>query len=150
MRRPDRLEMVNTGKKRNGKRSMALLYPNPPIHLGHQAAWTPVRGNSCEWASGFEAQHYSDSWARMTSDFDLTKSLTAHTAAGRQVITLPCGAAQSSSRPSAITALPVPGQRWSGPDPFPARHSPVLSQYHNDGSQEKGLEHRFRATCSRA
>ena len=36
--------------------------------------------NSCEWASWFKAQHYSDSWARMPSDFDLSKWLTAHTA----------------------------------------------------------------------
>ena len=36
--------------------------------------------NSFEWASWFKAQHYSDSWARMPSDFDLSKWLTAHTA----------------------------------------------------------------------
>ena len=36
--------------------------------------------NSCEWASWFKAQHYSDSWARMPSDFELSKWLTAHTA----------------------------------------------------------------------
>ena len=36
--------------------------------------------DSCEWASWFKAQHYSDSWARMPSDFDLSKWLTAHTA----------------------------------------------------------------------
>ena len=36
--------------------------------------------NSCEWASWFKAQHYSDSWARMPSDFDLSKWLTSHTA----------------------------------------------------------------------
>ena len=37
-------------------------------------------GSSCEWASWFKAQHYSDSWTRMASDFDLSKWLTAHTA----------------------------------------------------------------------
>ena len=36
--------------------------------------------SSCEWASWFKAQHYSDSWARMPSDFDLTKWLVNHTA----------------------------------------------------------------------
>ena len=36
--------------------------------------------SSCEWASWFKAQHDGDSWARMPSDFDLTKCLTDHTA----------------------------------------------------------------------
>ncbi len=59
---------------------MAQLRANGPYIW---VTWLPklLSGlNSCEWASWFKAQHYSDSWARMPSDFDLSKWLTAHTA----------------------------------------------------------------------
>ena len=59
---------------------MAQLRANGPYIW---VTWLPklLSGQtSCEWASWFKAQHYSDSWTRMPSDFDLTRWLTAHTA----------------------------------------------------------------------
>ncbi len=59
---------------------MAQLRANGPYIW---VTWLPrlLSGQtSCEWASWFKAQHYSDSWIRMPSDFDLTKWLTNHTA----------------------------------------------------------------------
>ena len=59
---------------------MALLRTNGPYIW---VTWLPrlLSGeSSCEWASWFKAQHESFSWLRMTSDFDLVKWLTDHTA----------------------------------------------------------------------
>ena len=56
---------------------MAQLRANGPYIW---VTWLPklLSGQtSCEWASWFKAQHYSDSWTRMP---DLTRWLTAHTA----------------------------------------------------------------------
>ena len=59
---------------------MAQLRANGPYIW---VTWLPrllTGGSSCEWESWFKAQHYSDSWTRMPSDFDLSKWLTTHTA----------------------------------------------------------------------
>ena len=50
------------------------------LHLGHLAAQVTLRADLLRVGqSWFKAQHYSDSWTRMPSDFDLTKWLTNHT-----------------------------------------------------------------------
>ena len=60
---------------------MAIVRSNGPYIW---ATWLPrlISGESstCERASWYKAQHESFSWLRMTSDFDLVKWLTDHTA----------------------------------------------------------------------
>ena len=59
---------------------MAIVRTNGPYIW---ATWLPrlISGeSSCEWASWFKAQHESFSWLRITSDSDLVKLFTDHTA----------------------------------------------------------------------